>query len=55
MLPHGLPPSHGKDMFPGHLAQGQACELSGVGVGDVFYIRSTYHMQSGWKQTLETP
>lgn len=44
MLPHGLPPSHGKDVFPGHLARGQAWELSGMGMGDVFYIRGVHHL-----------
>lgn len=39
MLPHGLPSSHGEDMFPGHLAHGQAWELSGVGVGNVLCVR----------------
>lgn len=37
--PTQAPPSHGKDMFPSHLVWGQAWELSGVGKGEVFYIR----------------
>lgn len=44
MLQHGLPPSHGKDVFPGHLARGQAWELSGMGMGDVFYIQGVHRL-----------